>query len=123
MEPADESAPADNGSKRKRKADAKKGGKKPRQDARVEPVVEPKLGWDGGEDGLAEGWPVKSIPDPVPGCTPFVVRKGPLRCPSRMHLGKLSPKARAMAGRTPNGKKTKAGKPVVKKTLLWQGPS
>eukprot|EP00439_Symbiodinium_sp_Y106_P020584 s4604_g2.t1 len=64
MEPADESAPADNGSKRKRKADAKKGGKKPRQDARVEPVVEPKLGWDGGEDGLAEGWPVKSIPDP-----------------------------------------------------------
>ena len=108
----------------KPKAKAKKGAKRPSPDDGEDRIVEHELGWDYGEDGgELDAWPVKEVPDPVPGATPMVIRKGRSRCPSKL-LGKLSPmaaKARK-AGRSPAtaSKKRKSTKPVVRKMLLWQ---
>ena len=104
-----------------------KPGKRQRKDKKIadegaKPVVPAELGWDGREDeDLQDSWPVKIVADPVVGATPMVIRKGRVRCPSRTLLGKLSPKAKALAGRSPSGKKGKTSKPVVRKVLLWQG--
>ena len=74
------------------------------------------LGWDGDE--VAEAPKLPFSPQVVPGATPRVLRKGRSRCPSKL-ASLLTPRAHAMAGRTPN-KKPKVAKPVVRKVQLWQ---